>query len=226
MISDLIQYEKALLSKGIELIAGVDEVGRGPLAGPFVAGAVVLDWSKILRNNDIISEIYSDKKNGYNCIKDSKKLTPNKREKLSEFLINSVVSYSIIEISVEELDDIGISETTQKAFYQCIERLSVKPQHVLTDNFEIKKIVREMQTNISGGDNKSLSIASASIIAKVYRDRLMKNMDNIYPQYNFSSNKGYGTKKHLDCIKKYGICPIHRKSFHPISSYLHEQNCM
>jgi ribonuclease HII len=227
MLSDLLDYEKHLFDKGVRLIAGVDEVGRGPLAGPFVAGAVVLDLEKIIqladkynggngitRNNDV-----PDGKilNSYNQIRDSKKLTSKKRTELNEFLTSAVISYSIVEISSEELDEIGISETTQRAFYSCIQNLKIKPEHVLTDAFPIKKIVSDYQTNIKEGDNKSISIASASIMAKVYRDNLMDKMHLLYPQYGFDRNKGYGTREHLNALGSFGVCPIHRRSFHPVS---------
>jgi len=229
MISDLIGFEKKLYDKGIRLIAGVDEVGRGPLAGPFVAGAVILDLNKVIQyaNRDFLKEgkytnnDVADEKilNSYNQIKDSKKLSVKKRFELNKFLLSAVVSYSIVEISPEELDEIGISETTQKAFYKCIQKLKVKPEHILTDAFPIKKIVSDYQTNIKEGDNRSISIASASIMAKVYRDSLMEKMHLLYPHYGFDRNRGYGTKEHLNAINTFGICPIHRKSFHPVSLY-------
>lgn len=223
MISDLITYEKELYDKGVRLIAGVDEVGRGPLAGPFVAGAVILDletilnFEKVIRNNDVKND--SDLEI-YNTIKDSKKLTHIKRCQINAFLLKAVISYSIVKISNEELDKIGISQATQTAFYRCIQKLKVKPEHILTDAFEIKKITKDSQTNIKEGDNKSISIAAASIIAKVYRDRVMEQMHLIYPNYAFDKNKGYGTKQHLEALKCFGACPIHRKSFHPVSILL------
>lgn len=220
MISELLNYELQLFNKGIKLIAGVDEVGRGPLAGPFVAGAVILDLERLLRNNDVGDAKNSEEQNSYSEIKDSKKLTHIKRCKINQFLLNSVVSYSIVEISSKELDEIGISQTTQEAFYKCIQELNVKPEHVLTDAFEIKKITKENQTNIKRGDNLSISIAAASIMAKVYRDALMDREHDKYPQYGFNKNKGYGTKQHLEALKRYGACPIHRLSFRPVSLYV------
>jgi ribonuclease HII len=220
MISDLIFFENELYKKGVRLIAGVDEVGRGPLAGPFVAGAVILDLEKVLslaRNNDVEDQLSLDY---YNHIKDSKKLSIKRRSEINQFLLNAVVSYSIVEISCFELDKIGVSQATQKAFYGCIQKLSVKPEHILTDAFEIKKITKETQTNIKEGDNRSISIAAASIMAKVYRDRVMDKMHLLYPQYGFDRNKGYGTKRHLEALCSFGACPIHRRSFHPVSNYL------
>ena len=217
--------ETALYSNGVKLIAGIDEVGRGPLAGPFVAAAVILNIEDVInerrvlsenRNNDVGSEKNQDL---YTSIKDSKKLTSKKREEINKFLLDRVISYSIVEISSVELDEMGISQTTQTAFYKCVEGLEVKPEHILTDAFEIKKITKQDQTNLINGDNRSISIAAASIIAKVYRDTLMNREHDKYPEYGFKHNKGYGTKEHLEAIKKYGICPIHRRCFHPVSLY-------
>lgn len=219
MLSELLDFEKDLFKKGVRLIAGVDEVGRGPLAGPFVAGAVILNLEKVLqiesRNNDVDNQEITRL---YNLIKDSKKVTPKRREEINKFLISQVISYSIVEISVEELDEIGISETTQRAFFKCIQKLKVKPEYILTDAFRIKKIANESQTNINQGDNRSVSIAAASIMAKVYRDKLMNKMHLQYPQYGFDHNKGYGTKQHIDALNSFGACPLHRKSFRPVKN--------
>lgn len=220
MISDLIFFENELYNKGVRLVAGVDEVGRGPLAGPFVAGAVILDLEKViglLRNNDVEDQ---ESLGLYNQIRDSKKLTIKRRTTIEQFLLNAVISYSITEISSDELDKIGVSQATQLSFYRCIQKLSVKPEHILTDAFEIKKLTKDCQTNIKEGDNKSISIAAASIMAKVYRDRVMDQMHLKYPSYGFDKNKGYGTKYHLEALQNFGICPIHRKSFHPISEFI------
>jgi ribonuclease HII len=217
MLSELMSFEKDLYGRGIRLIAGVDEVGRGPLAGPFVAGAVILDIERLLQDTHINNDVEDGKMlRLYNLINDSKKVSPKRREEISNFLISAVISYSIVEISVEELDEIGISETTQRAFFQCIQKLKVKPEHILTDAFNIKKIANENQTNINRGDTKSVSIAAASIMAKVYRDKLMYKMHLKYPQYGFDHNKGYGTKQHINALNSFGVCPIHRKSFRPV----------
>ncbi len=223
MFADLIKYEKKLYDQGVGLIAGIDEVGRGPLAGPFVVGAVILDLRKIFKEtlgpriNDVTSlkNLYL-----YDHIKDSKKLTPNQREKLNIFIQNISISYSIFEISPGELDQIGLSQATQKAFFGSIQKLKIKPEHVFTDAFPIKKIVPEGQTNIINGDNKSISVAAASIIAKVYRDHLMIEAHKVYPNYGFDKHKGYGTKLHMEALKKFGPCEIHRKSFKPVKSLL------
>ena len=212
-------FEKDLHKRGIRLIAGVDEVGRGPLAGPFVAGAVILDLDMLVQEKHINNDVKDGETTRlYNLIKDSKKLSSKRREEINNFLISAVISYSIVEIPVEELDKIGISETTQRAFFQCIQMLRIKPEHILTDTFRIKKIVNESQTNITQGDNKSVSIAAASIMAKVYRDKLMDKMHLKYPQYGFDHNKGYGTKQHIKALNFFGACPIHRKSFRPVKN--------
>lgn len=231
----MLYLEKSLYDKGIKYIAGVDEVGRGPLAGPMVIGAVILDIEKIfndflnpqvLKTNiekdnflDLINNDVEYKKS-YGRINDSKKLTEKTRNELEIFIKNNCLTYSIIEISHKELDSIGLSQATQKAFYNSIKNLKIEPQHIFTDAFKIKKISEEKQTNLIRGDSTSISIAAASIIAKVYRDNLMFKLSKIYPQYGFEMHKGYGTKKHLEAINKYGPCEIHRKSFDPIKKFL------
>jgi ribonuclease HII len=224
MLQKLITFERELFDRGIKYIAGVDEVGRGPLAGPFVAGAVILDLEKLfslLRNNDVSGR---EIPNQYNEINDSKQLTAKKRETLNKFIINETISYSIYEISAKELDEIGISAATQKAFYTCVQTLKIKPDHVFTDRFEIKQLTQETQTNITGGDHRSISVAAASVIAKVYRDNIMDKFHSVYPEYDFIHNKGYGTKKHLEALTTCGICPIHRKSFSPIKEWYEKNN--
>jgi ribonuclease HII len=212
----LFNYEKELLDKNIALIAGVDEVGRGPLAGPMVVCAVILDSKKInnLTNNDVSSpelELYCQ-------INDSKKLSPKTRSKLSDFITNVSICYSLIEISNTEIDSAGIGPCTQKAFYNAVHDLKVKPQYVLTDSFPIKCMPKDSQSNIIKGDSLSISIAAASIVAKVYRDNLMDNMHTKYPQYGFCQHKGYGTVKHMAALKQYGPCESHRRSFEPVKS--------
>lgn len=209
----LIELERELFNKGIRHIAGVDEVGRGPLAGPMVIGAVILDIGKILnRNYDVSFEKLYEK------INDSKKVTEKNRIELDKFIKENCLAFSIIEISHTELDLTGISKSTQKAFFESIKNLKVLPQHIFTDAFPIKSISKEKQTNIIKGDSRSISIAAASIIAKVYRDDLMTKYAEQYPEYGFEKHKGYGTKLHKEAIYKYGPCEIHRKSFEPIKS--------
>lgn len=214
-------YEKNLFNKGIRYIAGVDEVGRGPLAGPLVASAVILNLNRlnILLNDDFSNyDVSGEMPVFYTQIKDSKALTSKKRCYINERLIKEVIDYSIVEISHTHLDRVGISKATQEAFFKSIHKLKYKPEHILTDNFPISKITPEHQTNIVRGDSLSISIAAASIIAKVYRDNLMVKMHHKYPEYGFFTNKGYGTGEHIAALTKYGPCAIHRKSFAPLKS--------
>ena len=211
----MLDFEKELFNKGIKYIAGVDEVGRGPLAGPMVVGAVILNLDKILNTNYDIEWGKT-----YGRINDSKKLTKKARNELETFIKKNCVSFSIIEISNTELDNIGISQSTQKAFFNSIKNLKISPEYILTDAFKIKNISSEKQTNIIRGDGKSITVAAASIIAKVYRDALMVEYSNLYPQYGFERHKGYGTKLHIENIYKYEPCGIHRKSFEPVKSII------
>lgn len=208
--------EKELYSKGFKYIAGVDEVGRGPLAGPFVVCAVILDIEKLLQNEYPIDKEYGL----YSKIKDSKKVTEINRTLISSFLLSEHINYSIVEVHPTELDEMGISKATQYAFYRAVNTLGITPDHILTDSFEIKNINKEIQTNIIRGDDKSITIGAASIIAKVHRDNIMLEEHNKYPEYGFDAHKGYGTKGHLEAIEKHGICDIHRKSFEPIKSII------
>ncbi len=213
----LLKFEKEALSKGYEYIAGVDEVGRGPLAGPMVVAAVILNLKELLEfeksegltNNDVLS---------YSKINDSKKLTQKARESLEIFIKSKAVSYKIVEVSSEEIDTKGISQITQYAFFKAVSELHIRAEYIITDNFPIKKIVPYLQTNLPKGDSLSMSVAAASIIAKVYRDALMRNEHNNYPNYGFDKHKGYGTAEHMAALKKYGPCPLHRTSFEPVKS--------
>jgi len=213
----MLEFEKNLFNKGIRYVAGVDEVGRGPLAGPMVACAVILDLDKLLTINDVSDDWDASY---YSQITDSKKLSPKKRDLLEEFIKNKAISFSLAEISNRKLDEIGIAEATQISFFDSINGLSTKPNHILTDSYEIKKITKDGQTNIIRGDSKSISIAAASIVAKVYRDNLMIEHSGKHPEYGFEKHKGYGTKAHIDAIHKHGICPLHRKSFEPVKTLL------
>lgn len=218
MVYDMLSYEKDLFNKGIKLIAGVDEVGRGPLAGPLVVGAVILNLDKIFSIDK--EKSWFEKDNLYSHIRDSKLVTEKRRCILDEFIRMEAIDYSIVEFSHIEIDTKGIGKVNQIAFHESIKKLKIKPDHILTDAFEIKEIVKDKQTNIKRGDRLSLVVAAASIIAKVYRDNLMIEYAKEYPNYGFDQHKGYGTKQHIDNIFKYGICDIHRKSFEPIKSYL------
>ncbi|OGC46124.1 hypothetical protein A2V49_03540 [candidate division WWE3 bacterium RBG_19FT_COMBO_34_6] len=212
MKNDLLAFEKKLWNKSIGYIAGIDEVGRGAFAGPMVVAAVILSKNHLEALDDLNDELKL-----YTQINDFKLLTPKKRGIISDFLQKESLSYSIVEISNDEIDKIGLTSCTQKLFYESVLKLSVKPEHILTDTFEIKSIDRTYQTNITKGDTKSITIAAASIIAKVYRDNLMikiHNMSDKYKVYGFDKHKGYGTKLHREMIEKYGYSDLHRQSFH------------
>ena len=189
--------EHLLWNQNYQHIAGVDEVGRGCFAGPVVTAAVILS-----KDFSAASEV-----------NDSKLLLAKKRKKLSEIIKKEAVAFSIAEVSVEVIDAIGIGKATQQAFRQAIKLLSIKPHFILMDAFYIEHIARKKQKPIIHGDAKSVSIAAASIIAKVYRDELMQKLHESYRVYDFFTNKGYGTKKHRDAIKEHGLCDLHRKSF-------------
>lgn len=190
-------FEKQLLSEGAKYICALDEVGRGPLAGPVVCAAVIMPLDE-----DLLIE----------GIDDSKKLSEKKREELSLFIKERAIAYSICEASHEEIDKINILEATKLCMIRCIDSLSIMPDALLVDgNFSLDIPIR--QNSVIGGDALSYSIGAASIIAKVYRDNLMCEMDKIYPEYQFAKHKGYGTKIHLDAIREHGLCKIHRKTF-------------
>ena len=179
-----------------KLVAGIDEAGRGPLAGPVVCAIAVmpLDEDKIIEG-----------------VNDSKKLTEKKRELLFDKIIEKALDYSIVEVSHSTIDEINILNATKLGMQKCIDNLKVDSDLILVDavKFETDKKIE----SIIKGDAKSYNIACASILAKVYRDRLMKEYHKIYPNYNFEKHKGYGTKEHIENLKKYGKCEIHRNSF-------------
>jgi len=178
------------------LLCGIDEVGRGPLAGPVYAAAVILP-----ENVDIL------------YINDSKKLSEKKREELYAEIMEKAVAVGIGHVSEQRIDEINILQATYEAMTMAVSELSVKPGALLIDAVHIPQLDEYKQISIIKGDAKSASIAAASIIAKVTRDRVMKKYAQEYPEYGFDSNKGYGSKEHIDAIKKYGPCSIHRKSF-------------
>ena len=192
-----LKIERALQAKGVKYIAGVDEVGRGPLAGPVVCAAVImpLDEASIIVGVD-----------------DSKKISAKKREELSEKIKEKALCYTIVEIDEKTIDEINILEATKRGMKQAIETLSITPEKVLTDgNMTIDTALS--QASVIGGDALSYSIGAASIIAKVYRDKMMDEYAKQYPHYAFEKNKGYGTAAHIQGIKEHGLCPIHRKTF-------------
>ncbi len=192
------EFETELYNNGINFIAGIDEVGRGPLVGPVVTAAVILP-----------KDFYDER------INDSKKLTEKKRELLYYVIMENALSVGIGMSSPEVIDEINILNATKKAMIEAINNLSIKPEHLLID--AVKLDIDIPQTSIIKGDAKSESIAAASIIAKVTRDRMMVELDEKYPMYDFKHNKGYGTKKHIEALYEYGPIKEHRKSFAPVS---------
>ena len=197
----MLDYEKKYLDQGIKLIAGIDEAGRGPLAGPLVVAACILP-----------------KGYQHELINDSKKLTDKKRRMLYETIKKDALAYHIEVIDIETIDKINIYQASKLGMKICLEKLSIKPEAALLDamnldmDYPVESIIK--------GDEKSLSIAAASILAKVYRDDLMIEYSKEYPQYQFDKNKGYGTKVHLEALDKYGITPLHRKTYEPVKSML------
>ncbi|UXR77531.1 MULTISPECIES: ribonuclease HII [unclassified Staphylococcus] len=195
------RYEQDILEKHPNaLICGIDEVGRGPLAGPVVASAVILE-----PNHQHIG------------INDSKQLNATKREALNQSLKDNICAWGMGIATVEEIDALNIYEATKLAMYRAINDLSVQPTHFLIDAMTLENLDAPQQ-NIIKGDANSVSIAAASIIAKVYRDEMMVEYAKTYPGYDFEHNAGYGTAKHLDGLATQGVCPIHRLSFEPIKS--------
>lgn len=189
----MLDYEKKYVGK---IVAGIDEAGRGPLAGPVVCACVIMPMSEV----DIIDDI-----------DDSKKLSEKKREELFEKITKKALSYSIVEIDEKTIDKINILNATKLGMKKALESLKIKPEIVLIDAVKIESNI--LQENIIKGDALSYNIAAASILAKVYRDRLMKKYDEQFPIYNFAKHKGYGTKEHIQKLKEFGPCPIHRSTF-------------
>lgn len=195
------EYENELYKNGINYIAGIDEVGRGPLIGPVVTAAVILP-----------KDFYDER------INDSKKLSEKKRELLYDVIMENALSVGIGISSEDVIDEINILEATKKAMLEAIDNLSIKPEHLLIDAVKLNTDIP--QTSIIKGDAKSESIAAASIIAKVTRDRMMIELDKLHPEYDFKHNKGYGTKKHIEALYKYGALKEHRKTFEPVTSII------
>lgn len=190
------EYENKLYNEGIQYIAGIDEAGRGPLAGPVVVGCVILPKDSFIEG-----------------VNDSKKVSEKKREKLYEDITNEAIAWGVGIVEQNEIDEINILNATKKALTMSIENLQVKPDRILVDALEHIDTCGIPYTSIVKGDTKNYSIAAASIIAKVTRDRIMYEWDKVYPQYGFATHKGYGTAKHIQAIKENGICLLHRKSF-------------
>ncbi|WP_312469297.1 ribonuclease HII [Neobacillus sp.] len=196
-------YENKWRTQGFELIAGVDEVGRGPLAGPVVAAAVILPKDFFLAGID-----------------DSKKLSEKKRQEYDELIRQEALAVSISMIDAKEIDVVNIYEATKKAMKSAIVSLNIKPDFLLIDAMKLE--TPYPSESIIKGDAKSISIAAASIVAKVARDRLMKEISLTFPGYGFQQNMGYGTKEHLQAIEQHGITPYHRKSFAPVKDYFNQ----
>lgn len=193
-------YEQEFWNKS-QLVAGVDEVGRGPLAGPVVTCAVIID-----ENFDLLE------------VNDSKKLSPKKRLELYPQILKEAVAVSVGVKDAGIIDQVNIYEADRLAMAEAVNNLAVKPDALLVDAMQIPVDIKQIK--LIKGDAKSNSIAAASIVAKVFRDQLMDEYGQIYPEYNFHHNAGYGTKDHLEALKKFGPTPIHRKTFAPVNSYL------
>lgn len=192
---DKLKFEKEYQQKGYKMIAGCDEAGRGPLAGPVVVASVIMPIDDLIDGVD-----------------DSKKLTEKKRDELFDKIIEKAIDYKISIVSEKVIDEINILQATKQGMEECINGLKIKPDFALIDAVKGLNLVCEFLPLIKG-DYLSYSIGCASILAKVTRDRLMVEMSQIYPEYSFEKHKGYGTKAHIEAIKKYGKCPIHRDTF-------------
>lgn len=200
---DLLKYEKELYDKGISLIAGVDEVGRGPLVGPVVAAAVILPKNYKLEG-----------------LTDSKKISEKKRETFYHILMEEALAIGVGVISEKIIDEVNIYQASKLAMIEALKNLSIKPEHVLIDAMPLELDIES--TSIIHGDALSLSIAAASVIAKVTRDRMMIELDEKYPMYGFKKHKGYPTKEHLQNLKKFGVLDNYRFTYKPVSDLIKE----
>ena len=195
-LTKLKEIEKDLYNKGFKNICGIDEAGRGPLAGPVVVAGVIMPQDSMIE-----------------FVNDSKKVTEKRREKLYDIIREEAISYSIAVVDQNVIDEINILNATKQGVTEVIDGLDVKPDLILVDALEHINTRGIPYEPLVKGDSSCYNIAAASILAKVTRDRIMRQWDEIYPQYGFLSNKGYGTAKHIAAIKEYGLCPIHRISF-------------
>lgn len=195
-LTELKQIEENLHLQGIEYICGIDEAGRGPLAGPVVVATAIMPKDSMIEG-----------------VNDSKKVSEKKRELLYEKITEEAIAWGVGIIDQKEIDRINILNATKEGLTQAIKALSVKPDRIIVDALNGIDTLGIPYTSIIKGDAKCYSIAAASIIAKVTRDRIMRQWDEIYPQYGFEKHKGYGTKAHIEAIREYGLCPLHRLSF-------------
>ena len=190
------QYENDLRNKGYKYICGIDEAGRGPLAGPVVVASVIMPAKSIIEG-----------------VNDSKKVSEKKREKLYDLILEEAISYGVGIIGQDEIDEINILNATKKGLTMSLQELTQKPDLIIVDALTHIDTLGIPYESIIKGDAKCYSISAASIIAKVTRDRIMREWDKVYPQYGFAQHKGYGTSAHINAIKEFGPCPLHRKSF-------------
>lgn len=190
------EIDKEFFDMGMQYVCGIDEAGRGPLAGPVVVASVILPKDSMIEG-----------------VNDSKKISESKREKLYDVILQEAISYGIGIIYQEEIDEINILQATKKGLHEAVTNMKIKPNVILVDALTGIDTLGIPYKSIIKGDAKSYSIGAASIIAKVTRDRIMREWDKIYPEYGFAGHKGYGTAKHIEAIKKYGLTPIHRKTF-------------
>ena len=195
-LTKLKEIEKDLYEKGFKNICGIDEAGRGPLAGPVVVAGVIMPKDSMIEG-----------------VNDSKKVSEKKREKLYDLIIEEAISYSVAIIGQDVIDDINILNATKSGVTQVVDGLDVKPDLIVVDALTGINTRGIPYEPIIKGDAKCYSISAASIIAKVTRDRIMREWDKVYPQYGFAQHKGYGTSAHINAIKEFGPCPLHRKSF-------------
>ncbi len=190
------QYENDLRNKGYKYICGIDEAGRGPLAGPVVVASVIMPENSMIEG-----------------VNDSKKVSEKKREKLYDLILEEAISYGVGIIGQDEIDEINILNATKKGLTTSLKELIQKPDLIIVDALTHIDTLGTPYESIIKGDAKCYSISAASIIAKVTRDRIMREWDKIYPQYGFAQHKGYGTSAHINALKEYGPCPLHRKTF-------------
>ena len=195
-LKELKKIEKELYQKGFQKIAGIDEAGRGPLAGPVVVAGVIMPQDSMIEG-----------------VNDSKKVSEKKREKLYDLILEEAISYSVAIIEQDTIDEINILNATKQGVTEVVEGFETKPDLIIVDALNHINTKGIPYDSIIKGDAKCYNIAAASIIAKVTRDRIMRQWDEIYPQYGFATHKGYGTAKHIEAIRECGLCPIHRRSF-------------